>query len=418
MPRMFLFYEVVLSLVFVLLLPVFLFLRLIRGKQTGSIRKRLGFNLGDGEHDLWIHAVSLGEVAAARVIIDEVIRRRPDTTVLVTTTTVTGQNLAQRIFHDATVTWFPFDFTFTVKRFLDAYRPGAYVTIETEIWPNIARILADRSIPALLVNGRISDRSFPRYRMIRGLAGQILTRYSAVLAREQIDADRFVALGAERDRVEVVGNVKFDYEPSGEPLEIVDDLLRLARGRPIFLAGSTAAGEEEMILEVFDELLRTGVLTIFAPRKPGRFDDVASLLDGRGISYLRRGEIGQGGPCDAVLLDSIGELSRLYRYARVAFVGGSLVPGGGHNPIEPAAVGVPVAFGPYMNNFRDIAAALVQSGGGTTVESPEELARFIATVVGSDDEHGRRSTAAIESVARNRGAAERIAGRIVEVIGG
>lgn len=416
MPRMFVIYEVVLSLVFILLLPGFLFLRLIRGKTSASISERIGFHLGQGTHDLWIHAVSVGEVAAARGIIDTVLRLRPETTVLVTTTTVTGQNLARRIFQDATVTWFPFDFTFSVNRFVDAYRPSAYVMIETEIWPNIARILSNRGIPALLVNGRISDRSFPRYRLIRPLARKILRRYSAILAREAIDRDRFIAMGAEPGKVSVTGNVKFDYEPSDAPLEFIGDLNRLIGTRALFVAGSTIAGEEDLLSDMFARLIENDLFTVLAPRKPGRFDEVAALLEQKNIRYARRTEIASCTSADMILLDTIGELSRLYRHARVAFVGGSLVPGGGHNPVEPAAVGVPVAFGPYMNNFREVAGTLTQSGGGVAVNGVAGLEAFVMTMVTDDDAHRRRSRAAIQSVEANRGAVARIAQTIVERI--
>lgn len=417
MPPMFVIYEVVLSLVFVLLLPGFLFLRLIRGKPTGGLAARMGLRLGKGSHDLWIHAVSVGEVAAARVIIDKVLALRPGTTVLVTTTTVTGQTLARRIFHDATVTWFPFDFTVTVKRFIDAYQPSSYVTIETELWPNIARILHARGIPALLVNGRISDRSFPRYRMIRPLAAQILRRYRAILAREEVDHDRFIAMGANPENVSVAGNVKFDYEPSDAPLEFTGALEALLGGRALFVAGSTTPGEEELIADIIPDLVGRGVVTVLAPRKPGRFVEVAALLEQRQMRFIRRSELDRESQADVILLDTIGELSRLYRLARAAFVGGSLVPAGGHNPIEPAAVGVPVAFGPHMNNFRDIATALARSGAGVTVENPAELEQFVLRMVEDEESHRERSRAAIDTVDANRGAAERIATRIVEMIG-
>lgn len=416
MPRMFLIYEVVLTLVFVLLLPGFLFLRLIRGKPTGGFAERMGFRLGKGSHDLWIHGVSVGEVTAARVIVDKVLALRPGTSVLVTTTTVTGQTLARRIFHDATVTWFPFDFTWTVKRFIRAYDPACYVTIETELWPNIARILFDRGIPALLVNGRISDRSFPRYRTIRPLARGILRRYRAILARETVDRDRFVAIGADPEAVSVAGNVKFDYEPSDAPLEFADSLEGLLNGRALFVAGSTTVGEEELIVPIIPGLVERRVVTVIAPRKPGRFDEVATLLEQRRIRFIRRSELTAENEADVILLDTIGELSRLYRLASVAFVGGSLVPSGGHNPIEPAAAGVPVAFGPHMNNFRDITAALVRTGAGVTVQNPDELERFVAETVENEGLHRRRSLAAIETVEANRGAATRIASRIVEML--
>jgi 3-deoxy-D-manno-octulosonic-acid transferase len=416
MRRMFIIYEVILGLVFTAALPVVLLLRLVRGKSTGSINQRFGFRLRRGEHDLWIHAVSVGEVAAARVIADRILLLRPATSILITTTTVTGQAMARQLFHDALVTWFPFDFSFSIRRFLAAYRPKVHVTIETEIWPNLIRLLSRNGIPIIIANGRISDRSFPRYRLAKPLLKGLLRRYERILARDQVDRDRFMAIGAEESSVVVVGNVKFDYVPPDQPLGFLDELERLARQRPIFVAGSTVAGEEAVLLEILPQLAERGVFTVIAPRKPDRFDEVADLLVRGGVRLARRSRIDGTERADVLLIDTIGELSRLYRHARVAFVGGSLVPAGGHNPIEPAAVGVPVAFGPHMSNFRDIAAVLRSGDAAVSVGSVAELLSYVIEMVTDEVEYQRRASRAPETVRAHQGAADRTARHVVEVI--
>jgi 3-deoxy-D-manno-octulosonic-acid transferase len=416
MRRMFIIYEVILSLVFTAALPVVLLLRLVRGKSTGSINQRFGFHLRRGEHDLWIHAVSVGEVAAARVIADRILSLRPATSILITTTTVTGQAMARQLFHDALVTWFPFDFSFSIRRFLAAYRPKVHVTIETEIWPNLIRLLSSSGIPIIIANGRISDRSFPRYRLARPLLKGLLRRYERILAREQVDRDRFVAIGAQESSVVVVGNVKFDYVPPDQPLGFLDELERLARQRPIFVAGSTVAGEEALLLGILPQLAERGVFTVIAPRKPDRFDEVADLLVRGGVRLARRSRIERTETADVLLMDTIGELSRLYRHARVAFVGGSLVPAGGHNPIEPAAVGVPVAFGPHMSNFRDIAAVLRSGDAAVSVSGVDQLLSYVIEMVTDEVEYQRRARRAPKTVRAHQGAADRTARHVAEVL--
>jgi 3-deoxy-D-manno-octulosonic-acid transferase len=324
--------------------------------------------------------------------------------------------MARQLFHDALVTWFPFDFSFSIRRFLNAYRPKVHVTIETEIWPNLIRLLSRRGIPIIIANARISDRSYPRYRLARPLLKNLLRKYERILAREQIDRDRFIAIGAEQSSVVVVGNVKFDYVPPDQPLGFLDELERLAGQRPIFVAGSTVPGEEAMLLEILPQLAERGVFTVIAPRKPDRFDEVADLLVRGGVRLARRSRIDRTEVADVLLMDTIGELSRLYRHARVAFVGGSLVPAGGHNPIEPAAVGVPVAFGPHMSNFRDIAAVLRSGDAAVSVSTVEQLLQFVLEMVSDEAEQQRRARLAPETVRANQGAADRAARHIAEVL--
>jgi 3-deoxy-D-manno-octulosonic-acid transferase len=398
---MYLLYEVALYLVLILGLPFFL----LRRKYASTFSERMGhYRTASRGHDVWIHAVSVGETLAAKPVVDEIVRMRPETTIVFTTTTATGQAQAKRLFPAATVTYFPLDFSVAVKRFLNHHRPKLFAAMETEIWPNATRLVAARGMRLVLANGRISDRSFPRYRMARPIVARVLRHYDAILAREAQDAERFRAIGAEG--VEVAGNVKFDYVPDERPLDF--DLLALAAGRPIIVLGSTMEGEDEALLP---EVLPLGAFVVVAPRKPERFDVVAGLA-----AFARRSTCPLPPAPRALLLDTIGELARVYRHATVAFIGGSLVPTGGHNPIEPAAVGVPVCFGPHMSNFREIASVFLRNGAAREVSNAKEAAAFMRQMI--DDPATRRAMGerGRRTVEENRGAAERTARRIVELL--
>jgi 3-deoxy-D-manno-octulosonic-acid transferase len=411
---MFLLYEVLLYLVFVVTLPFFLLVGILRGKYLSNFPERMGFyRRRERMHDLWIHAVSVGETLAAKSVVDAILRLRPNTTVVFTTTTITGQAQAKRLYPSFTVTYFPFDFAFAVKRFLNHHQPGAFATMETELWPNVTRLASGRGIRLALANGRISDRSFPRYRALKMFVAPMLRRYDRILAREALDRDRFIAIGAPAAIVEVTGNVKFDYEPDDAQLP---DLEVLLHHRKCIVLGSTFEGEDELLLPEVERLVRErNLFFVIAPRKPERFEIVAALLGATSLNVLRRSEDVQR-ECDVLLLDTFGELARVYRYASAAFVGGSLVPHGGHNPIEPAAAGVPVCFGPHMSNFREIAAAFLHSEAAKEVHDAAELAQFIETMTSDDalrtawGERGRRT------VAENRGASQRTAQRIIELL--
>ena len=421
-------YEVLLYLVFILALPFFLLTGLLRGKYLTNFPQRMGFyRTPAAAHDLWIHAVSVGETLASRAVIDEVMRRRPGTSIVFTTTTITGQQQARRLFPDAAVTYFPFDFSVSVRRFLDHHRPRAFAAMETEIWPNVTRISRARGLRLALANGRLSDRSFPRYRMLRPIVKRILHGYDRILVRDESDRRRFIDIGAPASAVEVTGNVKFDYAVDPKPLEIASALESLISSRRVLILGSTREGEEEAILpELARFIAEKNAFVIIAPRKPERFDVVAGLL--KNVDFVRRTDLlvgrppsaaaaeGRGATTAVLLLDSGGELTRIYPYATVAFIGGSLVPTGGHNPIEPAAAGVPVCFGPHMTNFREIAAAFLENDAAVEVRSPAELFTFAGRMF--DDEASRRAYGerARKVVEQNRGAAARTAERIIELL--
>ena len=415
---MFFAYEALLWLAFLAGLPWFLLAGLSRGKYLGSFRERLG-RYGDGSipHDLWIQAVSVGEVMVAQILVREIRRLRPDTSIILTTTTATGRTMADRTMPDCDRAFFPFDFSPAVRNFLDRHRPSMYVTVETEIWPNVTRMCRERGIPVLLTNGRISDRSFSRYLRLRFFIRRILELYQLFLVREGIDRERLIAMGAPEERVEAVGNVKFDLHLGHQPLEFATELEAMRGEKPTVVLGSLVESEDELVIPKLGELVRSGAFIIVAPRKPARFDAVAALLTASGVSFARRTELdSRPEQVDVLLLDSIGELARVYREASVCFVGGSLVDTGGHNPIEPAAAGAPVLFGPYMSNFREIASVFLLEDAAIEVRTVDELVAKVQQLLEDDTlraAHASRSRAVVD---RNRGAASQTARRIVELL--
>jgi 3-deoxy-D-manno-octulosonic-acid transferase len=415
---MFVLYEVALYLVFLVTAPFFLLTGFLRGKYLSNFPERMGFyRTRAAAHDLWIHAVSVGETLAAKPVVDEIVRQRPGTSFVVTTTTITGQAQARRLYPHATVTYFPFDFAFAVRRFLMQHRPRAFATMETEIWPNVTRLARERGLHLLLANGRISDRSLPRYRALRPIVGAILRRYDRILAREETDRQRFVAIGAPSSIVEVSGNVKFDYQPDLNPLDIAPKLERLIAGRKVLILGSTMEGEDELLLPLVERFLADEqAFVIVAPRKAERFEVVAGLLATTTIRFARRTELDSAETADLLLLDSFGELAKTYRYATAAFVGGTLAPFGGHNPIEPAAAGVAVCFGRSMSNFREIAEIFLRDDAAAEVGSAEDVMAFAHRMFHDEAARQAMGERARETVLQNRGASERTARAIVGLL--
>lgn len=360
---------------------------------------------------LWLHAVSVGEVGVAATL----ARHLPeDLPLLVTTVTPTGQDRARALFAGrATIAYLPFDLAGPVERFLDRFAPRALVLCEGDYWPLLLARLSARGVPVAVVNGRLSDRSFPRLRRARRLVRRLLLepvgRFGVQTAADQ---DRLLALGTPPERVTVTGNLKFETAAPARRPEVERLVEELAARRPVLVAGSTMAGEEEQVLAAFAAAggARRALL-VLAPRHPERFDGVAALARRAGFALRRRSDGGAGESAsrgsDLLLLDSLGELAGLYRGARGAFIGGTLAPTGGHNPIEAARFGVPVAVGPSMENFREIAESFDRAGAWQRVEDAAALGRCFASWL--DDAAaaralGARAAALVES---NRGALER-----------
>lgn len=333
------------------------------GERLGRIRKGLVVTGRDGASEaapvIWLHAVSVGEVLAVSRLVSELRSAFPAYRLLVSTTTRTGQALARERFGEDRVFYCPLDLPWAVRGYLNALRPKMLVLAETEFWPNLLTGCFRRGIPVVVVNARISDRSWPRYQMLKRLWKPVLGRISRALAQSETDAERLRALGCRPDRVSVGGNLKFDVRAAQEA-EATRILKSLARGMRFLVAGSTLEGEEAAVVAAHRVLaeVETSLITVIAVRHPERFGAVAGLLAESGVPWVRRSEWKSkreslaGG--EIVLLDSIGELASVYSLAAVAFVGGSLVEAGGHNPLEPAQFGVPIVMGPHYANFRAI----------------------------------------------------------------
>ena len=330
---------------------------------------------------IWVHAVSVGEVIAVARLVTELDAALPGYRVVVSTTTRTGQALARQRFGAERVFYCPLDLPWVVRARLETLQPKMLVLAETEFWPNLLTGCFRRRIPVMVVNARVSDRSWPRYRKLRGLWRPILGRLTRVLAQSELDAERLRAIGC--GPVAVSGNLKFDVRLSGEAE--ATRLLRGAKGNlRLVVAGSTLEGEEAALLEAWPRLLAAepGLAMVLAVRHPERFAAVAGLLAASGVRWRRRSELGneplQAG--EVVLLDSIGELASVYSLAAVAFVGGSLVAAGGHNPLEPALFGVPVVMGPHFENFRGIVEAM-RAASGIRIVDRQGLAESVAELL-------------------------------------
>jgi 3-deoxy-D-manno-octulosonic-acid transferase len=366
---------------------------------------------------IWLHAVSVGEVLAAAGLVADLDRAFPAYRLLISTTTRTGQAVARERFGANRVFYCPLDLPWSVRAYLKALRPRLLILAETEFWPNLLSGCFQRQIPVVVVNARISDRSWPRYRRLRPLWRPLLGRLSRVLAQSQADAERLRALGCPPERVIVAGNLKFDVRAAREA-NVTRALRELAGGMRLILAGSTMEGEESALLAAWPRLLAADpqLVLVLAPRHPERFAAVAALVERSGAPWLRRSawpaQRDPLAPGTVVVLDSIGELASVYSLAAVAFVGGSLVSAGGHNPLEPAQFGVPIVMGPHYANFRSITEDL-RANHALRIVQKEELAATLLELL--------QDRAAAESMgARGREVFGRQAGataRCVEAIG-
>ena len=366
-------YNLALLVGLVLSAPWWLWRMFTTHKYREGLRERLGkvperlLNPADKRPVIWMHAVSVGEVLAVVRLVAELESAFPSHRILVSTTTRTGQDLARQRFGAEKVFYFPLDLPWATRAYLNALRPVLLILAETEFWPNLLAGCFRRQTTVAVVNARVSDRSWPRYRLLRGLWKGFLSQLSLVLAQSELDAQRLRALGCLPERVVMAGNLKFDVR-AVEEAEATRLLRALAPGADLLVAGSTVDGEESAIIAAHCSVLSSNpaLVTVLAPRHPERFGYVTALLDASGVPWVRRsawkqadpGSISPVEPHQIVLLDTIGELASVYSLASVAFVGGSLVPAGGHNPLEPAQFGVPIVMGPHYANFRSIAEDL------------------------------------------------------------
>jgi 3-deoxy-D-manno-octulosonic-acid transferase len=419
---MYFLYSVLVLAFFALVSPWFLYQAIRYRKYIGSLPQRMGylplsFNM-DGEQSIWIHAVSVGEVLTARPLVRDLRARYPRLRIFLSTTTMSGQGIARRSVQDVDeVFYFPFDLGIIVRRTLDLVRPRLFIMMETEIWPNLLRECRKRGVKTAIINGRLSQRSYPRYRLVRGFMRRVLDDVDSFCVQSEESARRFIDLGANPGRVTVTGSLKFDsLELSTANLQARarDRVLRYFRipyTRPVVVAGSTMKGEEPAVLTAFRRVRSTlpNTLLILAPRHLERATDVEQLCRHEGFKVIRRSElpIDAEPRADVVILDTIGELATIYQLATVAFVGGSLVATGGHNILEPAVFGKPIVFGPHMSNFAEIADAFVANAAGVQLKSDRDLADTMLALMTDPVRRARLGAAARALVEANRGAKDK-----------
>ena len=428
---MFLLYDLIWVVAALCLIPWYGIKRAFGLKSREGIRERLGIYQADrlkvlqGRRVIWLHAVSVGETKAAVPLLRALRNSFPEHALVLSNTTETGHSIACDIKEIDLCLYFPFDMSWVVHRVLRCLQPELILIVETELWPNLARLACRAGIPMVLVNGRISDRSLPRYQIAKPLLRRLLRHFSHFCMQSREDAQRLLQLGAPGDRVVVTGNLKFDMPADGlaeMDMEALRQVFRLPAEALVWVAGSTHPGEEELLMEVYADLCtqRSDLILVLAPRHIERCPALQTVLHERGFSVLLRSNpIDQGDilqPGQILLVDTLGELVSLYRAANLVFVGGSLVPIGGHNVLEAAMVGKPALFGPHMENFREIARLLAAGGGGIQIDQ-QSLGAVVADLLNDPQRRSVMGRAGMELLKLHAGATERTLAVIRQVVG-
>lgn len=412
---MFFLYNLILLLSLLLLSPIILFKLIFDERYITGFSERLG-NIPDtvigaieGQRPIWFHAASVGEVIASQRLLDGIRKRWPDRRLLVSTFTPTGNKAAKERLKADGVIFLPLDFTWSVNRAVKKINPSVLVLMETELWPNLIRKAGKTGVPVVVVNGRISDRSYGKYWLISPLLKRVFVHITRFLMQSEGDAGRIITLGAEPSRVTVTGNIKFDMKFRNSNIHFMEKW-----GGPVFIAGSTHKGEDSLLLDIFKDLKNKypALKLVLAPRHLERIKEVEVILAEKGLQYIRRSNLSEKIEMPVLLLDTLGELASLYKYGDVIFIGGSLVPVGGHNLLEAALSGRPVLFGPNMENFREAARVLAESGGGVKVTDEEELKTWLDKLLSDRGLCDSMGDKAREAVLKNQGATEKTLGAL------
>ncbi len=414
-----------------LLAPVYCGVLLWRGlRERGywsHFSERFGFGRSSRVTSIWVHAVSMGEVQAASALIRSLRDRHPQFPLVISTITPAGRERALALFGGApgaqagtSVRYAPLDLPGSVRRFFDRVRPGVGVILETEVWPNLYHECGRRNVPLVLASARLSPRSVRRFARVPRLLRQTLSHRIVIAAQTQGDADRFVSIGANPQRTHVTGNVKFDIHVPSEVVARGRELrAQHARERPVWVAGSTHRGEEQIVLDAHRRvrMAHSNGLLVLVPRHPGRFAEVIDWLVRERVRFIKRS---QGNTCEpdteVLLVDTLGELLDFYAAGDVAFVGGSLVPIGGHNLLEPAALGLPVLSGPHNFNGTEITRLLIERGAVQIASDAVELGEKVGGLLANADDRARIGALARAAVEENRGALERVLGLIAPLL--
>jgi len=400
----------------------FILLRLWwRGRKAPARREnwlhRLGYVPEVQRKVIWVHAVSVGETIAAGPMVRRLLAEEPSASILMTATTDTGFGQAQKMFGDKiSYAYAPYDTPGSVRRFLNKVNPRILVVMETEIWPNIISQCHKQNVPVFLINARLSERSARGYERVRGLARPIMQKITWIAAQAEKDAERFRRIGVAPSSVEVTGSVKFDVDITDAVRSDAQQCRRELGARPVWVAGSTHSGEDERLLDSHRLVLaqHPQALLVIVPRHPDRFDSVAELAEKSGFTVARRSLKQDSTHAEVYLGDTMGELMMLYGAGDMAFVGGSLIERGGHNPLEPAAWGIPVLSGPHVFNFETVYEHLRSGGGVAMIQNSEELGQAVARLMAIQEERQAFGERALAVVNKNRGALDRVVEGIVE----
>jgi len=408
------------NLILAVFTPVMLFYlawRLVTGKESpASLRQKMGkYDFPPPKKGgIWVHAVSVGETNAAVLLVDELLKQNKDLPVTFSTSTKGGMETSmKRLAGKATVAYFPFDFPGAVKSALSFFSPKLIVLMETEIWPNFIYQACRSGTGTAVINGRLSDDSYRKYRLFRPVIAPFFGSIDLLLMQSQKDAERVVALGADKSRTFVAGNIKFDGKLPDEDADKSE--IRRRFGIPINAAvvilASSHPGEDELFLESMNKLSanrdtasRGPLYPVIAPRHVERVGAIIELCEERGFKLPRLRSQNSGDPGSILLLDTLGELAELYGAADVAVIGGSFIPHGGQNPLEASAWKLPVLFGPHMNNFRDISQKLVEAGGAIPVTDGEGLTDAVSRLLVNEEERRKTGAAGYDTILQNRGA--------------
>jgi len=419
-------YSLLLFLTLLVSSPWWLLEMLRHGKYRTGWQERLGavpqrLLRQDGQPVIWFHAVSVGEVLAISHVVEELKKQLPGWRIVVSTTTDTGQRLARQRFGEDNVFYLPLDLAFAVRAYMRALRPKLLVLAESEFWPNLLRWARRSGASIAVVNARVSDRSLPGYLRFRNLLRRVMQNIDLFLAQSEEDARRLVQIGAAAERVHVSGNLKFEVKPPArsaitQPLR---ETIQRESMTPVLVAGSTLEGEEAMLLETFRQVLQLypSAWLVLAPRHPERFEAAASLIESAGLRFQRRSQWNQASPLagGVFLLDSIGELAALYEFADLAFVGGSLVPRGGHNVLEAAQFGKAILVGPHTENFRDIVEIFYRADA-LRIVTPQTLASTVLQLLENHDERAALGRRALEVLRSQQGATDKTVGAILRLL--
>ena len=426
---MYILYNLILFIALIIYSPILLYKKITKSNKK-NINEQFGFyskdlkELAANNKTIWIHAVSVGETVAASPIVKELKNNLPDYKIIFSTTTYTGQNMAHKIINADSIIYFPFDLPFTVKRALNKIKPNLIMIIETELWPNFIRIADKNNYKIIYANGRISDKSFKKYKYLGSIMPKMLNSIDLIAMQSEQDKERVINLGAKKSKVFNLGNTKFDKDYSSsnnEQKKYYKKLFNISQDNQVFVAGSTHDDEEKNLIRIYKELKNEfqNLFFILAPRDIERAEEIIDIFNSNHIKAVKKTELENSNKqnnFDVILLNTIGELAQIYSISDLVFVGGSMMGKGGHNILEPAAQGKLVFFGPDMSNFKDSTKLLLENEVGIQIETYDELKNNLKYYLQNPKDLKNISSKAKQVILDNKGASKRIAKKTAELL--